>query len=91
LFGEVQPNDIDYHAGMKVSDLIVDGALDADRIFSMLPLDLALKVIGYPLTRFCSIPDKLMWRYTPDGIFTSKTAHKALLDNEIDGSSCCLG
>ncbi|GER39043.1 ribonuclease H-like superfamily protein, partial [Striga asiatica] len=66
-----------------VSEVLENGTWDAGQILTMLPLDWALKVIGYPLPRICYLSDKLMWKYTPSGRFSTRSAYNAMLNNLI--------
>lgn len=47
-------------------------------------MDFALKVIGYPLPRFSLLQDTRIWKFSTDGIFTTRSAYQALIIDEVD-------
>lgn len=65
-----------------------DGRWDSELLFAQFPLDIAMKVLGYPLPRVMFIPDSYVWASTANGKFTTRSAYLNLLvDKGLDLSS----
>ncbi|GER38248.1 ribonuclease H, partial [Striga asiatica] len=57
-----------------VEHYIVDGSWREDMIFTELPMELAIKVYGYPLSKLTAFDDRWVWRHSANGVFTSISA-----------------
>ncbi|CAA0835161.1 Polynucleotidyl transferase- ribonuclease H-like superfamily protein, partial [Striga hermonthica] len=67
-----------------VSQYITNGKWDADRILLELPMEVASLVYGYPLARLGNLEDTWVWSGSSNGIYTSRSAYMALMDQDID-------
>ncbi|OMP00911.1 reverse transcriptase [Corchorus capsularis] len=61
-----------------------EGGWDSDKLFQELPLDLALKILGYPIPRLLEVKDRRIWKYTANGVFNTQSAYLASIDEEVD-------
>lgn len=58
-------------------------------IFSQLPLEAAMHVIGYPTPRVRTMVDSYIWAFTANGKFSTRSAYLNLLKGEeidLDGN-----
>ncbi|OMO81305.1 reverse transcriptase [Corchorus capsularis] len=71
-------------SGVLVLDYMTDGGgWNMEKIFLELPMELALKVIGYPLPNVSSPQDRKIWKFSPNGIFTTKSAYQSLIEDDM--------
>lgn len=63
---------------MLVGDFISGNSWDSAALFSQLPLEVALKILRYPLPRHSDMVDRQVFSHNPDGSFTSKSAYTTL-------------
>ncbi|OMP11177.1 hypothetical protein COLO4_03980 [Corchorus olitorius] len=70
----------------KVADFILHGSWNTDLLFAQLPMELALQVIGYLQPQYRRMGNKLVWSYTSNGVFSTKSDYDAMQDQIEDGS-----
>ncbi|OMP01255.1 reverse transcriptase [Corchorus capsularis] len=62
-----------------VSDFIVDKAWNVNMVFAQVPLQVAMKIMGYPLSRFGILTDTYIWEPCSNGSFTTASAYQLML------------
>ncbi|KAE8691524.1 hypothetical protein F3Y22_tig00110890pilonHSYRG01693 [Hibiscus syriacus] len=64
----------------KVCDFItVDMEWDSNKVFAMLPMEIASQIIGYPLPKFSSMKDGYVWKLKANGQFSTRSASLSLV------------
>ncbi|OMO50810.1 reverse transcriptase [Corchorus capsularis] len=77
------------NSAARVSDFIdATGHWNMDFIFAQVPLDVAMKIIAYPLPRVGVLHDAYVWASTPNGKFTTRSAYLNLLN---EAGTCLEG
>ncbi|KAE8692340.1 hypothetical protein F3Y22_tig00110840pilonHSYRG00109 [Hibiscus syriacus] len=64
----------------KVSEFITSSMeWDSNKVFAMLPMEIASQIIGYPLPKLSSMKDGYVWKYMANGQFSTRSAYLSLI------------